>query len=1122
MSFSAEMKDFFNAFNTTASVAGNIKDRKLRREVLEAKKKGELPWDEWKDEFPGEHGLSYSDIGSKYEGDDDDDGGGGGGGGEAPTETVTPDDEEAAVEVPPVMEPTSPTYLPPGLNKLAPPPVAYAAGGSIRTGTQKGRLPVDMSKMNKDLLRRWEKTQKDFGREFNIVSAYRDPKRNKKAGGAKKSQHIHGNAIDIDVSGLSKPERLKLIQTASANGFTGVGVYNNSLHFDVGGRRAWGPNYKNTSIPSWAKGTIDEHLSGKFGGGTRSGSAVAGTRGGAKIPAALPVEDTREASAQPTWRDRLRQRTVPKQSAALAEEDADYAAEDYETGYESALPMPMGGSDEEQDTSALDAFYENEGIDVSAIDVPEPRPYRAVNLTSAPQPAFSTGGTVPWAGQTSYVRQRPGTMGGSFQRRPYVPKVAPAAATPNKRRGDDDDDRRSGSSSRYTVQYQSTYKNTGGIFPPQMMMLYGYKMADGGAVPGEPEEETAIHEEEIAATTPAIPEKAAPPVTSAGNPSEKKRVTLGQAIDLGLKHLSGALGLDRAGAAVGPDPDLRKRRAALVRGDIGAGEPPPTPKEMDQVFKTVDPDGRLNDNLRTIYAMRKGVEFYMTRGQPDKAAKWAAGLIQFSNLVSRQYGIEAVKAGRTGDMEAMVQLAVKSYDAIPDGMNAQAKLVGGKEVRITRTDEEGNVVDTHRLTPQQVFQMATGISQGSGYFDALMEIADPTGKKGSKGSAAEQRIAMTTEGNVALIGDYTKYLKDNEKNAWETAVRTGNTTLQNAILKKAMDRAEKAEEALGEGGKTETRKNAARSRFKSVMEFASEGDQEAFEMALEAEDWSSANDIIRDAMAARPKPEKEQALTPGQQAAAKTKEARTKYFQTLLPSIKDELSEEEFEAWNVAATANEVVSLKELFEDAQARQTTKQKNALKAKRLPALKAMRGNYETRLSEPDKNALDLAFEDNDIESIEKIYGKYDAEERFNRSQEAINERITAKNNNNESGIEEARILDMTYSNYAPFMSEEEKQQWKEAVRVGKPGIIKALKTKLDDPYYRATAEEKNKPKSKGLIERGWKALVGGGEEAIPTETTTSESKALDPAQAKLVEQLRALGASEAEIDAALKGQ
>ncbi|MGD9682612.1 MAG: YcbK family protein [Candidatus Obscuribacterales bacterium] len=95
--------------------------------------------------------------------------------------------------------------------------------------------------------------QSAWGKGLPIVSGFRDKVRNSKAGGAKHSRHIQGDAVDIDVSGMPRSERVRLIKLARQMGFGGVGVYPNSLHLDLGSRRAWGPSFRNKSLPGWAR-----------------------------------------------------------------------------------------------------------------------------------------------------------------------------------------------------------------------------------------------------------------------------------------------------------------------------------------------------------------------------------------------------------------------------------------------------------------------------------------------------------------------------------------------------------------------------------------------------------------------------------------------------------------------------------------------------------------------------------------------------------------------------------------------------------------------------------------------------------------------------------------------------
>lgn len=120
--------------------------------------------------------------------------------------------------------------------------------------------PIDVASLKPEMKKGLNSLISFWNEDLVLNSASRDAKTNAKVGGAKGSQHKQGNAVDISVAGWSLEKRKKFIQTASANGFTGIGVYNNAIHLDMGQLRAWGPSYKIGSVPAWARGAIASHL----------------------------------------------------------------------------------------------------------------------------------------------------------------------------------------------------------------------------------------------------------------------------------------------------------------------------------------------------------------------------------------------------------------------------------------------------------------------------------------------------------------------------------------------------------------------------------------------------------------------------------------------------------------------------------------------------------------------------------------------------------------------------------------------------------------------------------------------------------------------------------------------
>src|SRR5688572_19901864 len=95
----------------------------------------------------------------------------------------------------------------------------------FKAGTAKNdyvrELPTgsaDMTGLSPQARAMLERIQKLNMEGLSVTSGYRDPARNAKAGGAKGSQHMHGNAVDFNIAKLSPENRSKLLSEAIAAG----------------------------------------------------------------------------------------------------------------------------------------------------------------------------------------------------------------------------------------------------------------------------------------------------------------------------------------------------------------------------------------------------------------------------------------------------------------------------------------------------------------------------------------------------------------------------------------------------------------------------------------------------------------------------------------------------------------------------------------------------------------------------------------------------------------------------------------------------------------------------------------------------------------------------------------
>lgn len=151
-----------------------------------------------------------------------------------------------------------------------------ASGDNTGTGSQTRTVKVgnqevpvtgspDISRLSPDTKKLVEGLAEDgLLDEVPIRSGYRDPTRNRRAGGARYSQHMLGGAVDLDISDLSDEQKTKVLEAAIARGARGIGIYpgGKSLHVDLrqSSPVSWGPSawgrFKGVDIseqPAWAQ-----------------------------------------------------------------------------------------------------------------------------------------------------------------------------------------------------------------------------------------------------------------------------------------------------------------------------------------------------------------------------------------------------------------------------------------------------------------------------------------------------------------------------------------------------------------------------------------------------------------------------------------------------------------------------------------------------------------------------------------------------------------------------------------------------------------------------------------------------------------------------------------------------
>jgi len=98
---------------------------------------------------------------------------------------------------------------------------------------------VDVACLKPQLVAIIAGAERHFGAQAIVISGFRDPGSNRKAGGAGKSLHMACMAVDMQVEGVSKWDLAKYLRTVAGRG--GVGTYcrTKSVHVDIGEIRDW-------------------------------------------------------------------------------------------------------------------------------------------------------------------------------------------------------------------------------------------------------------------------------------------------------------------------------------------------------------------------------------------------------------------------------------------------------------------------------------------------------------------------------------------------------------------------------------------------------------------------------------------------------------------------------------------------------------------------------------------------------------------------------------------------------------------------------------------------------------------------------------------------------------------
>lgn len=98
---------------------------------------------------------------------------------------------------------------------------------------------VDVACLKPGLVRVLKQIEAKFGRKMVVTSGYRSPSHNRRARGAKNSQHMYCSAADVQIPGVAKAELARYARSMPGRGGVGTYCHTESVHIDIGPERDW-------------------------------------------------------------------------------------------------------------------------------------------------------------------------------------------------------------------------------------------------------------------------------------------------------------------------------------------------------------------------------------------------------------------------------------------------------------------------------------------------------------------------------------------------------------------------------------------------------------------------------------------------------------------------------------------------------------------------------------------------------------------------------------------------------------------------------------------------------------------------------------------------------------------
>lgn len=212
-------------------------------------------------------------------------------------------------------------------------------------------------------------------------------------------------------------------------------------------------------------------------------------------------------------------------------------------------------------------------------------------------------------------------------------------------------------------------------------------------------------------------------------PGGKARNTYGETAQMGEESLGKPSNAIKAAMDLFAKKASSKPKAAIDTAggeddiDLMTNRGAATPAEIKAIDAKIDPNGEMTPWQRGRQRLDKAYEYFVSRGEPEKAANVAARILLFDKMSSQARGTMAVQMISSGQAAEGAKMLQDAYNEnIHDGseINVQPTQDGKFSFTITK---DGDVVEQGVGTAADMASVAGNVANGSEFVRRTAEAA---------------------------------------------------------------------------------------------------------------------------------------------------------------------------------------------------------------------------------------------------------------------------------------------------------------------------------------------------------------------------------------------------------------